>query len=184
MNPRIWCLDLEMNQPSQKIIQIGAVIGDLTTGEVVVEFSAIINPLESLNPFIIDLTKITQDEVDTGQDLLTATANLEHLVKKYHALKMPFVWGNGDLRLLKQRSGSVYFNSIHREMDIKVITQFLRLTQDMSMKGGLGSTITAMCDTFEGQPHNALHDAKNTFLLAHRVYKALKYRQAVFNRVP
>lgn len=40
LKPPVVALDLEFTQPSKKIIQIGVVIGDITSGEVVNRFAA------------------------------------------------------------------------------------------------------------------------------------------------
>jgi len=62
-------LDLEMAQPSKKIIQIGAVVGNIVTGEILEKLSIIVNPKEQLTEFIINLTGITQEDVNNGVTL-------------------------------------------------------------------------------------------------------------------
>ncbi len=37
-------LDLELNEPSRRIVQIGAVLGNVRTGEVVSQFDLKVNP--------------------------------------------------------------------------------------------------------------------------------------------
>ena len=66
MKELLVSLDLELNQPSRRIIQIGAVIGNIRTGEIVSRFDSKVSPDEELSPAIAKLTKIKQEEVDFG----------------------------------------------------------------------------------------------------------------------
>jgi inhibitor of KinA sporulation pathway (predicted exonuclease) len=171
MNPRMWALDLEMNQPSQKIIQVGVVIGDILTGKIITRYSRVINPRETLTPFITELTGITQVEVDNGYELDQVMPELEALLTKSKACKSPICWGNGDLRLLKAQaltssSRSSILQDIHRDIDIKTIHQLMAISKGKSMKGGLDATLKTYGLEFIGRPHNALDDALNTFRLA------------------
>ena len=57
---KLTCLDLELNQPSGKIVQIGAVIGDTQTGEIVDRIRIYVNPanqLQSLSLIYVALLK-------------------------------------------------------------------------------------------------------------------------------
>lgn len=172
MNPRVWALDLEMNKPSNKIIQIGLVIGDLSKDRILLSKNWVINPHETLDDFIIGLTGITQAQVDNGVELLEATNELTALIKQYKACKSPIVWGNGDLRTLKAQAGHSDLAGIHREIDIKTIHQFMCLSKSKSMRGGLETSMETYGMKFKGTPHDAENDAVNTFLLAVK-FKAL-----------
>jgi hypothetical protein len=46
MKELIVALDLELNQPSRRVVQIGAVLGNVRTGEVVSQFDVKVNPGE------------------------------------------------------------------------------------------------------------------------------------------
>lgn len=168
MNPRFFCFDLEMNKPSNKIIQIGGLVGRLDTGEIMKTFNYYINPHEPLSPFIIELTSITQEIVDGGVELDYAAKELENEVHKLKACKSPLVWGNGDLKTIQAQSGT--FKNTHREIDIKTLYQWNQLKSFKTMKGGLGTALQAMGMQFQGQPHNALDDAMNTFYLARGLF--------------
>jgi hypothetical protein len=48
MKELIVALDLEMNQPSGRVVQIGAVLGNVRTGEVVSQLDLKVNPGEPL----------------------------------------------------------------------------------------------------------------------------------------
>jgi inhibitor of KinA sporulation pathway (predicted exonuclease) len=96
------CFDIELNQASTgaKIIQIGAVVGNITTGEVIEKLSCIVNPNEILEPFIISLTKIKQEDVDNGTTLQEAYQQLKTLHLKYDSFCNPITWGQGDVQAL------------------------------------------------------------------------------------
>jgi hypothetical protein len=66
---KVISIDLEMNMPSQKIIQLGYVIGDPITGRVFVSRSLTINPNEILNPEITALTGILTEACPLRQPI-------------------------------------------------------------------------------------------------------------------
>jgi ATP-dependent DNA helicase DinG len=173
MNPRVWVFDLEMNQPSGRIIQVGGVIGDLHKGRILTEFNYYVNPGEPLNPYITHLTGITDNDVIQGFDISVVKRDLDALITKYKVCKSPIVWGNGDLRALKSQGGTGYFQDTNREIDIKTLHQFISLSRGLSMRGGLDKSLGVYGLKFVGRPHNALDDAKNTFYLACKLQKAL-----------
>jgi len=166
-----------MNKPSNKIIQIGCVIGDLHKGRILTTKSWYINPEETLDPFIIKLTGISQAQVDQGVAIGVAKGELQALIDQYKACRSPIVWGNGDLRTLKSQGGTGYFQGTHREIDIKTLHQFMSLSRGLSMRGGLEKSMGIYGLKFDGTPHNALDDALNTFKLACYYQKAFKNLQ-------
>ena len=86
-------LDLEMNKPSGKIIQIGAVTGNIYTGEVLERLSVFINPNEEIDPFITQLTKIKQDDINSGSTLEEGYRLLQKMHEKHKAFCNPITWG-------------------------------------------------------------------------------------------
>jgi len=176
MNPRVWTFDLEANQPSGKIIQIGGCIGRIDTGEMIEEFNWYINPGEPISPYITELTGITQATIDVnGVSVNTAVAALEPLLQNRSCMRMPVVWGAGDLSALqKEITVPSSLKELHRTLDIKVIHQMRMLAQSKSIRGGLAKALEINGLTFEGSEHNAVADAINTFRLAHVYYKVLK----------
>lgn len=170
MNPRFWALDLEMNQPSGKIIQIGAVVGNIRTGEILEHFSEYVNPHEEITPFINTLTGITQANVENAFELETVALNLQTMLTQSNACVSPITWGNGDLWSLKTQIQNKNLFKIYREIDIKTIHQFLRIVNSQSMKAGLEKALISNGLTFVGIPHDAYYDAYNTFMLAHHFF--------------
>jgi hypothetical protein len=53
MKELIVALDLELNQPSERIVQIGAVLGNVRTGEILSQFDAKVNPGEPFSSRIV-----------------------------------------------------------------------------------------------------------------------------------
>lgn len=186
-------LDLEMNQPSGKIIQIGAVIGDLASGSILTQFTQAVNPNEMLTPFIIELTGIAQDTVDTAPDLAQAYALLCQWMAPYARQRIlnPIIWGGDDtVELRKQmeqygltsRDPSLATedaiethpeanptNSLpawpfgRRWLDAKTVFAAWCLAQGKNPRSGLGRSVQRMGIEFEGHAHDAGVDAANTF---------------------
>ena len=56
MKELIVALDLELNQPSRRIVQIGAVLGNVRTGSVVSQFDVKVDPGEPLSDAVRSCT--------------------------------------------------------------------------------------------------------------------------------
>ena len=69
---RCIAVDLEMNQPSRKIIQIGAICFEPDTGKIVAKFHMFVNPGEPISPEIIELTHITDEMVNFAPNIQAA----------------------------------------------------------------------------------------------------------------
>lgn len=180
---RIMALDCEFNQPSQTLIQIGAVIGDLKTGKIVAEFSRIIKTEELIDPRIVELTGITQEMVNDGTSLLSAYKELAEFRKQNKANKQVVTWGDGDLRQIKVQVQKVidkppneWWDLGFRFYDAKTIFQAFRLANWKPTKGGLAKAMENIGLIFEGIQHNALYDAKNTFIIFYKLLCAMKDR--------
>lgn len=158
-------LDLELNQPSKKIIQVGIVCGNIYTGEILHKQGWFINPHEPLSQYIIDLTKITQDDVNSGVSLLDAYQDLQSIRERFNAHRSLITWGQGDCECLKEQLGDIEWAFGRRYWDVKTITQFDQLRLRKSTQGGLARILVKHGMAFKGQKHNAIDDALNTFLL-------------------
>lgn len=164
----ILSLDLEMNQPSGNIIQIGACVGDTNTEEIMETFSVFINNEETLSDYIINLTGITQEQVDSGVSLKDGYEKLKALHTKYICFMNPLTWGGNDAMILKQQLNlpEESFCFGRRCVDIKTIWVFDSLMRSQSPQGGLARVISKMGGKFFGKKHNAMDDAIQTFKLA------------------
>lgn len=183
LRTKYLALDLEMSQPSGKIIQIGAVVGDIVTGQVIERFSAIVNPNEELSEYIITLTGITQEQVDRGVSLFDAYHDLKALHLKHDAFINPITWGGGDSAVLREQLCQISNNvwSIEdkwcfgrRWIDAKTLFVSWRIANGSEIQGGLSKAMVKVGLTFEGRKHDAGNDALNTFRIYHALLQKLK----------
>ena len=173
MKELLVSLDLELNQPSQRIIQIGAVVGNIRTGEIVSRFNSKVSPNEELNPEIIKLTGINQAEVNSAPTLGQAYESLQRWLDPFANERVlnPLTWGGGDTEILRGQLRLDHERWLfgRRWLDSKTLFVAWRMAQGRELQGGLGRAMTKLGLTFQGRQHNALHDAENTF----RIYRAL-----------
>lgn len=164
-------LDLEMAQPSGKIIQVGACVGDLRTGEILETYSRYVKIDESLSPFIVTLTGITDNCLSTeGVTLVEAYEGLKAICERYDTFCNPLVWGGGDSKELRDQLGQTPgWPFGHRWLDVKTLFQFNQFKHDQKPQAGLAKALFKCGLNFKGRKHNALDDAINTFRLAHRL---------------
>ncbi|MDB5038862.1 MAG: Exonuclease, RNase and polymerase [Bacteriovoracaceae bacterium] len=175
-------LDLELNQPSGKIIQIGAAVGRLMTGDILETFSCFIKIDEPLDEQIIKLTGITEFDLASGLSLEEGYLQLASIHIKHKAFMNPIVWGGGDSLAIRHEleSRDPDFFKEHnfcfgrRWIDIKTIYQMYRFANGLKMQSGLSKSLGRFGLQFKGKKHNALDDAVNTFRLASKLLERLK----------
>lgn len=169
----ITSLDLEMNQPSGKIIQIGACVGNLVTGEILDTLRIYIKLDEPLNPFITTLTNITEQHLLDGVTLEEGYKALLEMHQKHKAYLNPLTWGGGDSECLGTQlglSGDLATWCFGRRwLDVKSYYQFYCMANQIKPQSGLAKSLTKLKMQFKGTKHDALDDAINTFLLAHNL---------------
>lgn len=161
-------IDLEMNKPSNKIIQLGYVIFNIKTQKVMCKTNLYINPQEPIKSEIITLTGITDKIVqEYGLSLLEAYEFMIKEIKKYETNKHPVQWGL-DHYELRNQLGFTWDNYIFRTRshDIKSLYQIWAMTNNnLPTVAGLGRAMSQLGLNFEGQQHNAMDDAYNTMLV-------------------
>lgn len=166
---RILSLDLELNQPSQKIIQIGYAIGDITTKEILKTGSIFVDPKEPLNPEIIALTGIEDSMVQGAGTLQEAYAVMRADFIAYDCFINPITWGGGDTTLLREQLGLEGDRWIfgRRWFDVKTLAFHERIKQTgfLNVQGGLAKSMRWFDLSFKGRKHNAMDDAVNTLRL-------------------
>lgn len=168
-------LDLEMNQPSGTIIQIGGVCADIVTGEILEELSIIVHTNETLHPFIIKLTGINQSQVDSGVSLVEAYKMLRDMHIRHKSLLNPMTWGGGDSEYLRTQlfkantEEPLQWCFGRRWLDIKTLHQLNCMAKGIKIQAGLAKAMTRWGIAFKGTKHNALDDARNTFILARQI---------------
>lgn len=178
----VVAIDLEMNQPSNKIIELGYTIGDLGTGEVKLKKGIIVNCGEILNPDIIKLTHITQEMVDMGVSVDQAYSEFIQDCQSLQVHRQPVVWGGGDARTLKQQVWEADKSKLlspnwslgHTEMNIKNVVQAILGAHNAKTQGGLSRSMGKFGCRFQGVKHRAIDDSYNTFVLYLELLNRLK----------
>jgi inhibitor of KinA sporulation pathway (predicted exonuclease) len=171
MKELAFSLDLEMNQPSGKIIQIGVVVGNVVTGEVVDRFSRFVNPEEPLSDFIIGLTGITQQDVDQAPLLSAVYSELASWAGQYKKKRHlnPITWGGGDSdylrRELKVELDSPDWILGRRWLDAKTVFSAWSMSRGKTPRAGLSAAMKILGMNFAGRAHDAGVDAENTFAI-------------------
>lgn len=165
--------DLELNQPSNTIIQVGVCVGNLKSGEILYKYSENIYCDEPISEFITKLTKITQEDVQNGKGLFETYINICEAHRKYGCFRNPITWGGGDCTLLKEQLPSLIdeegFLFGRRWIDAKTVFISKCFAEGASPKSGLAKSLTRLNLHFEGTKHTAVDDAVNTF----RIYREL-----------
>jgi len=171
MNPMrnvpYFSLDLELNNWNNgevpKIIQVGVALG---TPDNIKTYSWFVNPQEPLNPFITQLTGITEEVIATQSvSLQTVAEELGNLLNEEKPFVNPVTWGQGDAQELKDefKMNGIYFPFFGRRIfDVKTLYVFQQMVMGKSPSGGLRKSMISYGLDFIGQAHNAEYDAFNT----------------------
>jgi inhibitor of KinA sporulation pathway (predicted exonuclease) len=170
---KLTCIDLELNQPSGKIIQIGAVIGDTNSGDITHRLKVYVDPQEPLSQFIIDLTGITQSVIDKESIPLTeAYLKLKEFHLMHSTFMNPLTWGGGDSQEIFDQlpeEDRIDWPFGRRWIDAKTLYVSECIAKGLPVQGGLSKVMTKYNLKFQGRKHDALDDAENTF----RLYKEM-----------
>ncbi|NJO48237.1 MAG: hypothetical protein HC840_00815 [Leptolyngbyaceae cyanobacterium RM2_2_4] len=171
-------LDAEYNQPSRKTIQIGAAIFNARNAACIERLMIYVNPGEPINPMITDLTGVRDQDVENGMSIVDAYEELKRFHAKHKCFRNPLVWGSG-VRNDSQHIYNEYLqgkglgedNSLTTEenfmgfrvLDVKTIYQSVQIFENSKHGGGLKESMKRFGIEFEGDDHDALNDAINTF---------------------
>ena len=128
---------------------------------------------------ITQLTRITFQDVDSGGTLQEAYLALKALHEKHGSFVNCIVWGGGDskelgdqLKLENPDFQGWCFG--RRWLDTKTLYISWRLANGQQVQGGLAKAMTKLGLNFQGQKHNALDDAFNTFRFYCELIKLLR----------
>ena len=175
----IMVLDVELNQPSRKVIQIGAAVFNARNAALIERLELYVNPNEPIDPFITELTGITNSDVAGGVTIYEAYNELKRFHAKHKCFRNPMVWGSG----VRNDSIAIYEDYLKfgdslgendldfdtenfmgfRVIDVKTIYQSQAIFENSQYAGGLKDCMKKMGLEFEGEAHRALTDAINTF---------------------
>lgn len=178
---KVIVLDCEFNQPSGKLIQIGAVLFDPANGRIFDTYMQFVNPNEPLNPEIVQLTRITDEMLKNAPDVKQAALNFTQWKEKNQANPIPITWGAGTSNDAKRIYDEAQVESpfTKRIIDTKGVYQMLANASSGHMRQKVGlKTAMENCglewDYRYGAPHDALADAHNTMRIYMFLSKCLK----------
>jgi DNA polymerase III alpha subunit (gram-positive type) len=177
---KITSLDLELNQPSGKIVQIGAVVGDTDTGEITQRLRIYVNPGEPIAPFITELCGITQEQIDNeGMPLDDAYQLLKDFHRKYTDFLNPLTWGGGDSAEVREQLSNKAREDWcfgRRWIDAKTLAVSRMIARENKvLSGGLSSVMKRYGLKFDGRAHDAQDDAENTFKIYHHMLYLMRH---------
>jgi inhibitor of KinA sporulation pathway (predicted exonuclease) len=144
-----------------EVIEVGCVLCNWN-GDIVDEFNTFVRPVKNpiLSPFCKQLTSISQDNVENAPVFEEAMRLLDAWYSNRTQLWSS--WGNYDKRLLlnqeqRGRSISDFIGTPH--VNLK---KSWRRTTKCRTHCGLQSALSFHGLSFEGKPHRAVSDARNT----------------------
>lgn len=163
-------LDLEMNQPSGRIIQIGAVSLDMIRLEIVPFFNEFVNPQEPLDPYITKLTGITPDTLKRADHLREVGTAFWEKIKEHSPASGIGAWGS-DCQKFHKTSVNVGIDvpDVLRMLNVRKVFSGIKVGHEDSIGTGLTKMLAAYGLPFEGQHHDAFDDAYMTtkLLISH-----------------
>ncbi len=159
-------LDLEMNQPSGSIIEIGAVSYDVKTRNVQSKFQSFVKlpDGETLAPEITTLTNIGSHFLDSAPTLAEALEAYWKWAIECGCHKYIAAWGNDYWDVIEaSKSLGVSYPSRMSTLNIKVMASIMRCEYpNKKAKGGLKNSLDVFGIDFVGTQHRALDDASQT----------------------
>ncbi len=173
----LLCVDIEATcerdspwAEEMEIIEIGAVVVDLITQSVVAEFQRYIKPFvhPTLTPFCLELTGITQTQVDTGMPAAAAFADLSAFMTPYMKSLSWCSWGNYDKEHFAMDSARIgVSNPLSTDTiahtNLKAV--FSRMTPNKK-RVGLKVAVARIDFDWVGRHHSGLDDARNVANIA------------------
>ncbi len=153
------CVDLEttgVNVKWNKILEIGAV--KVRDGQVVDEFSMLVNPGEAISPFIVNLTGITDEMVKDAEHIETVLPKFLEFAGDDVLLGHNLIF---DFSFLKQNA--INLNHEFEKSGVDTLRISRKLLSDLESR-----KLDYLCEYFgieDNNHHRALNDAKVTVAL-------------------
>ena len=144
-----------------EVIEIGCVLCDLA-GNISDEFTTFVRPTKFpiLSPFCTQLTSIRQTDVDNAPIFQEAMDLLDDWCPERIAFWAS--WGNYDRRLLLSQENRTQSNSLFTKLPHVNLKKAWRRSVRNRSHSGLQAALDFHGMGFEGSPHRAIVDAKNT----------------------
>jgi len=169
-------LDLEMNTKEGsrfpgKIIQVGIAVGSLQnySNQDYFEKSWFVDPEENIETYITELTGITNNDVKNNSlSFQQIHDEIFNYLNDFKCVNNPVVWGNGDTRYLTDeiKAHNGFCNIFYcRDIDVKTLHTFNLLVNNKKLNSSLKSALSYYKIKFNGTPHRAVDDARNTLNL-------------------
>lgn len=156
------CRDKSIHRTEREVIEIGAVMYDTTTRTITSEFHSVIKPVRhpNLTQFCVQLTGITQAQVDQAETFPTVFAKFSDWANQCSDFTLTH-WGSYDRKAL---IADCNFHSVPYTLPITSIDfkKLLYRKLNLGERHGLAETIKNLGLKFEGTPHSAVSDARNT----------------------
>jgi len=156
------CCDAEtINRDEMEIIEIGAVMVDPKTLNIIDEFQTFIKPVRHplLTAFCKSLTSISQKQVDVAPTYPEAIALLKNWLSAYsHGVFGS--WGDYDRKQFQQDSNfhKVPFPIAYPHVNLK---QLFTETQGLRKRYGMAKALQLVSLPLEGTHHRGIDDARN-----------------------
>lgn len=180
-------LDLELEQPHtnpqtpdsvlafEQIIQVGYVVFDDQTGEVLKSVCKEVNIGVPISKFITKLTGITSEMVANGVSLESIVDGLHEDQKTYNTSRKLLTWGGGDQDCIVRELPADYKWGFGRSaFNVKHLFQLHQELKGENPSGGLKKAMNKLGLKFDGRAHNALADAENTALIFMELCERIK----------
>jgi hypothetical protein len=192
---RFVSIDLELNQPSNNIIQIGACtfntdsktpyVPEKTLSVFIdpnepVNWNHHLNTRETLGSLLGDTFKTEWEihKVSTEEGLVL----FWDFIKNSQSGRKVIQWGNGDIQQILNQSkiANVRPSIIVKDLNIKRVYELLyKPILEKNKGGGLFKACENMGVPFEGRAHDALVDAINTGKLTVKMFEILSNYQKI-----
>ena len=155
------CDEGSINPYQMEIIEIGAVMVDASTKELVSEFETFVKPLRTpeLTPFCTKLTSITQEDVNNAPTFPEAVKNFKIWLYQFY----DFVfcsWGDYDKKQLQQ-------DCFHHNIAMPITAQHINIKKEFSKKQGMSKKL-GMAEALKhvnleliGTHHRGIDDVRN-----------------------
>lgn len=182
---RLIVLDLEMTQPAQKIIQIGAVLINLKNGNIEASNKSTCNPGELPCARIEELTGLTAERVSQAAAFDVVAKQFWEWVESSQCGFQLGAWGS-DVWTLYNASVAVGIRPSKppKNLNIKEVAKLFRIPlSSVKKSGGLKNSLDVFGLPFIGNQHDAYYDALNTALLLHHFTKLLTLGSRTFEHL-